>query len=41
MRFRFCGDLDAPDWILAEVNILSKFVWTFNYLIYIVNFTFN
>jgi hypothetical protein len=24
MRFRFCGDLDAPDWVLAEVATLSK-----------------
>lgn len=24
MRFRFCGDLDCPDWILAEISILSK-----------------
>jgi len=24
MKFRFCGDLDAPDWILAEVSVLSK-----------------
>ncbi|XP_059168423.1 COMM domain-containing protein 4-like [Physella acuta] len=24
MRFRFCGDLDCPDWVLAEINILSK-----------------
>lgn len=24
MRFRFCGGLDAPDWILAEVSVLSK-----------------
>ncbi|XP_035828771.1 COMM domain-containing protein 4 [Aplysia californica] len=23
-RFRFCGDLDCPDWVLAEINILSK-----------------
>jgi len=23
-RFRFCGDLDAPDWILAEITVLSK-----------------
>lgn len=25
MKFKFCGDFDAPDWILAEVNVLSKF----------------
>jgi len=24
MKFRFCGELDAPDWILAEVSTLSK-----------------
>jgi len=24
MRFRFCGDLDCPDWVLAEMSILSK-----------------
>lgn len=24
MKFRFCGGLDAPDWILAEVAVLSK-----------------
>lgn len=24
MRFRFCGDLDCPDWVLAEVATLSK-----------------
>nr|CAD7586186.1 unnamed protein product [Timema genevievae] len=23
-RFRFCGDLDCPDWILAEINTLAK-----------------
>ncbi|XP_071493829.1 COMM domain-containing protein 4-like [Diadema antillarum] len=23
-RFRFCGDLDCPDWVLAEISILSK-----------------
>lgn len=26
MRFKFCGDLDAPDWCLAEVATLSKMV---------------
>lgn len=26
MRFRFCGDLDCPDWVLAEINTLSKMV---------------
>jgi len=24
MRFRFCGDLDCPDWVLAEIQTLSK-----------------
>ena len=24
MKFRFCGDLDCPDWILAEISLLSK-----------------
>jgi len=24
MRFRFCGDLDCPDWVLSEVATLSK-----------------
>ncbi|KAL8622207.1 hypothetical protein ACOMHN_053009 [Nucella lapillus] len=24
IRFRFCGDLDCPDWVLAEISILSK-----------------
>jgi len=24
MRFKFCGDLDCPDWVLAEINILAK-----------------
>ncbi|XP_069699315.1 COMM domain-containing protein 4 [Periplaneta americana] len=24
MRFRFCGDLDCPDWILAEINTLTR-----------------
>ncbi|GAB6032346.1 COMM domain-containing protein 4 [Chamberlinius hualienensis] len=24
MKFRFCGDLDCPDWTLAEIATLSK-----------------
>ena len=24
MRFRFCGDLDCPDWLLAEISILAR-----------------
>lgn len=24
MKFRFCGDFDAPDWILADMPLLSK-----------------
>mmetsp|Transcript_36174 Transcript_36174/g.71126 ORF Transcript_36174/g.71126 Transcript_36174/m.71126 type:complete len:204 (+) Transcript_36174:68-679(+) len=24
MKFRFCGDQDCPDWILAEVSVMSK-----------------
>uniref|UniRef100_UPI00358E9939 COMM domain-containing protein 4-like isoform X1 n=1 Tax=Myxine glutinosa TaxID=7769 RepID=UPI00358E9939 len=24
MRFRFCGDLDCPDWVLAEISTLSR-----------------
>jgi hypothetical protein len=24
MRFRFCGDLDCPDWVLAHMSHLSK-----------------
>uniref|UniRef100_A0A2K5QJ70 COMM domain containing 4 n=1 Tax=Cebus imitator TaxID=2715852 RepID=A0A2K5QJ70_CEBIM len=22
--FRFCGDLDCPDWVLAEISTLAK-----------------
>ena len=25
-RFRFCGDLDAPDWLLAEIATISRMV---------------
>lgn len=24
MRFKFCGEADAPDWVLAEINTISK-----------------
>ncbi|XP_065171794.1 COMM domain-containing protein 4-like [Atheta coriaria] len=24
MRFKFCGDADCPDWVLASINNLSK-----------------
>eukprot|EP00300_Choanocystis_sp_HF-7_P030897 c39904_g1_i1.p1 GENE.c39904_g1_i1~~c39904_g1_i1.p1 ORF type:complete len:193 (+),score=50.06 c39904_g1_i1:116-694(+) len=24
MKFTFCGGLDAPDWILAEIGVISK-----------------
>lgn len=24
MRFKFCGDLDCPDWVLSEIATLSK-----------------
>lgn len=24
MKFRFCGELDCPDWVLAEIATLSK-----------------
>lgn len=24
MRFKFCGDLDCPDWVLAEIATLSR-----------------
>lgn len=26
MKFRFCGDLDCPDWVLAEIATISKIV---------------
>ena len=30
MKFKFCGDLDAPDWLLLEIATLSK-VGTVNF----------
>ncbi|KAJ8967924.1 hypothetical protein NQ314_002583 [Rhamnusium bicolor] len=24
MKFRFCGDADCPDWVLVEINTLSR-----------------
>jgi hypothetical protein len=26
MKFKFCGDQDAPDWVLAEITTISKIV---------------
>ena len=26
MKFRFCGDRDCPDWLLAEIVLLTKIV---------------
>ena len=23
-RFEFCGDMDCPDWVLAEIQVLSR-----------------
>lgn len=31
-RFRFCGDLDCPDWVLAEISTLAKIVKCLVYL---------
>lgn len=25
-RFKFCGDRDVPDWVVAEISVLSKIV---------------
>ena len=25
-KFHFCGDLDCPDWVLAEITVLSRMV---------------
>ncbi|KAH3743586.1 COMM domain containing 4 [Pelomyxa schiedti] len=27
MRFRFCGDLDAPDWLLRECDVVSRMTY--------------
>ena len=24
MKFKFCGEADAPDWVLAEIATISK-----------------
>jgi len=29
MRFGFCGDLDVPDWLLADIDLLSHLVTLF------------
>lgn len=47
MKFRFCGDLDCPDWVLAEVATLSKLssvrmkILTAQILLHCANGTFN
>jgi hypothetical protein len=25
-KFKFCGDLDAPDWLLKEISVIAKIV---------------
>lgn len=27
MKFRFCGDLDAPDWLLREADVISRMTY--------------
>ncbi|ESO03485.1 hypothetical protein HELRODRAFT_80522, partial [Helobdella robusta] len=29
-KFKFCGDLDCPDWVLAEISTLSKLAINFS-----------
>lgn len=26
MRFKFCGDVDPPEWLLSEIGLLSRIV---------------
>lgn len=26
MRFKFCGDIEPPEWFFSEVNMLSRLV---------------
>lgn len=26
MRFKFCGDMEPPEWVLGEIATLSKIV---------------
>ena len=37
-KFRFCGELDCPDWVLAEIATISKIVSEFLLTIYMLNF---
>lgn len=26
MRFKFCGDVDPPEWLLSEMGLISRIV---------------
>ena len=26
MRFKFCGDIDPPEWLLSEIGLISRIV---------------
>lgn len=37
MRFRLCGDLDVPDWVLKEISAVSKIVCLLNVFLIVVS----